>query len=158
MSMPTKQSILAFWRTEGSLTVPSSTNICWSCEAQTSSLERCHIIPRSKGGTELPSNLVLLCRRCHHEAPSVSFSKDPMLSWIRNRDERNYCNLEKHLKALQTIPSHLLKTIAEDPIKYELMLGTVSLLLEENAELHNGELAQSTVIAIVNEAARRIAA
>ena len=33
------------------------------------SLERAHIIPHSKGGESIPSNLVLLCKDCHKENP-----------------------------------------------------------------------------------------
>jgi hypothetical protein len=40
---------------------------------------KCHIVPRSLGGTNDPSNLVLLCGRCHREAPNVA---DPRFMWI----------------------------------------------------------------------------
>ncbi|MBP2028393.1 hypothetical protein J2Z35_002194 [Acetoanaerobium pronyense] len=55
---------------------------CWRCGYE-SRLERCHIIPYSLGGTDLPSNLVLLCPRCHIENPNVT---DPeiMWDWIRS--------------------------------------------------------------------------
>jgi hypothetical protein len=51
---------------------------CWRC-AYKSKLERCHIVPHSRGGSEDPANLVLLCRRCHREAPNVA---DPRFMWI----------------------------------------------------------------------------
>jgi ribosomal protein L37E len=51
---------------------------CWRCGYK-SQLERCHIVPDSLGGSNDPSNLVLLCRRCHREAPNVS---DPRFMWI----------------------------------------------------------------------------
>jgi ribosomal protein L37E len=51
---------------------------CWRCGYK-SSLERCHIIPHSLGGSEEPENLVLLCRRCHREAPNVA---DSRFMWI----------------------------------------------------------------------------
>lgn len=54
---------------------------CWRCGYE-ASLERCHIIPDSLGGEDTPSNLVLLCHRCHLENPNVT---DPeiMWDWIR---------------------------------------------------------------------------
>ena len=55
--------------------------LCWRCANETN-LERCHIVPRSLGGSELPSNLVLLCSKCHREAPNVSDSKFMWL-WLR---------------------------------------------------------------------------
>jgi hypothetical protein len=54
---------------------------CWRCGYK-SALERCHIVPDSRGGSEEPSNLVLLCGRCHREAPNVTDSKF-MWCWLR---------------------------------------------------------------------------
>lgn len=51
---------------------------CWRC-AYRSALERCHIVPRAMGGPDDVSNLILLCGRCHREAPNVS---DPRFMWI----------------------------------------------------------------------------
>lgn len=55
--------------------------LCWRCAHQRN-LQRCHIIPRSLGGDESPSNLVLLCAQCHSEAPNVA-DPDFMWVWIR---------------------------------------------------------------------------
>jgi HNH endonuclease len=54
---------------------------CWRCGYKTA-LHRCHIIPAALGGPDEPSNLVLLCERCHREAPNVV---DPefMWQWLR---------------------------------------------------------------------------
>lgn len=54
---------------------------CWRCGYKTT-LERCHIIPDSLGGTAEPSNLVLLCHRCHLENPNVT-EPEIMWDWIR---------------------------------------------------------------------------
>ncbi|MBC3926696.1 HNH endonuclease signature motif containing protein [Undibacterium sp. CY21W] len=51
---------------------------CWRC-AYKAKLQRCHIIPASRGGPASVENLVLLCGRCHREAPNVS---DSRLMWI----------------------------------------------------------------------------
>ena len=54
---------------------------CWRCGCKRT-LERCHIVPASLGGSDDPSNLVLLCHRCHLDSPNVA---DPeiMWDWIR---------------------------------------------------------------------------
>lgn len=54
---------------------------CWRCGCKRT-LERCHIVPASLGGSAEPSNLVLLCHRCHLDNPNVA---DPeiMWDWIR---------------------------------------------------------------------------
>jgi HNH endonuclease len=54
---------------------------CWRCGYK-SHLQKCHIIPKSLGGKGDPSNLVLLCGRCHREAPNVADSRF-MWIWMR---------------------------------------------------------------------------
>ncbi|WP_338554628.1 HNH endonuclease signature motif containing protein [Paenibacillus sp. KS-LC4] len=54
---------------------------CWRCGYE-KSLEKCHIIPDSLGGEDKPSNLVLLCKRCHLENPNIA-DPDIMWDWIR---------------------------------------------------------------------------
>lgn len=77
--------IIAYWRhvDEGGLSVDwaEAESHCWRCGYK-KDLERCHIIPDSLGGKDEPSNLVLLCKRCHAEGPNVT---DPeiMWDWIR---------------------------------------------------------------------------
>lgn len=51
---------------------------CWRCGYK-SRLHRCHIVPNAQGGPDEPSNLVLLCGRCHREAPNVA---DPSFMWL----------------------------------------------------------------------------
>jgi hypothetical protein len=52
----------------------------WSVWDQ-ASLQRCHLVPHALGGPDTASNLVLLCARCHSEAPDVA-DPDYMLGWI----------------------------------------------------------------------------
>jgi Zn finger protein HypA/HybF involved in hydrogenase expression len=52
--------------------------LCWRC-SEKRNLERCHIIPRSLGGSEEPNNLILLCKECHSEAPNVN---DSTFMWL----------------------------------------------------------------------------
>lgn len=78
----TVKDIVAYWTNkvyEGDLSVDWSEahERCWRCAHKTK-LERCHIIPHSRGGEDKPSNLVLLCKRCHLENPNVV---DPEVMW-----------------------------------------------------------------------------
>ncbi|MBO5394286.1 MAG: HNH endonuclease [Clostridia bacterium] len=50
---------------------------CWRCGCERN-LQRFHIIPHSLGGEDSPSNIVLLCSRCHADGPNVS---DPEIMW-----------------------------------------------------------------------------
>lgn len=61
--------------------------LCWRC-AHKRQLQRCHIIPRSLGGGDSPSNLVLLCAQCHAEAPNVA---DPEFMWVWLRAHAAQC-------------------------------------------------------------------
>jgi hypothetical protein len=54
---------------------------CWRCSRKTR-LEKCHIVPHALGGSDFPENLVLLCARCHREAPNVD-DPDYMWTWLR---------------------------------------------------------------------------
>ncbi len=51
-----------------------------------SSLQRCHIIPKSLGGNNHPENLFLMCKECHDLAPNTSF-KDVFMRWA---EKQNY--------------------------------------------------------------------
>jgi hypothetical protein len=50
------------------------------------SLEAAHLVPFASGGGTDVSNLVLLCKRCHREAPNVGSSAQPMIDWINRRE------------------------------------------------------------------------
>jgi hypothetical protein len=57
---------------------------CWRC-GTTKNVQRCHIIPHSQGGRDEPSNLLLLCRDCHNDAPNVSnATAEDFFNWMKN--------------------------------------------------------------------------
>lgn len=82
----TKKQIVDYWSSiedECGLSVDwaEAEERCWRCGYK-KKLQRCHIIPDSLGGKDEPSNLVLLCERCHIDAPNIE-SKTFMWDWIR---------------------------------------------------------------------------
>jgi hypothetical protein len=82
----TSNEIIDFWTSridESELGVDfvDANKRCWRCGYE-SELHRCHIIPDSLGGEDSPSNLVLLCRRCHIEAPNIK-DKDFFWEWLK---------------------------------------------------------------------------
>lgn len=82
----TKKRIAEYWFNivdEAGLSVDFSeaTRRCWRCGVE-ASLERCHIIPDSLGGTDSVHNLVLLCERCHIENPNVE-DQEIMWDWLK---------------------------------------------------------------------------
>jgi 5-methylcytosine-specific restriction endonuclease McrA len=54
---------------------------CWRCGYE-AGLERCHIVPQSLGGGDIPENYVLLCNTCHHEAPNIN-DKEFFWDWLK---------------------------------------------------------------------------
>ncbi len=64
--------------------------MCWACHtprSKWSSLERCHIIPKSSGGAGDASNLILMCRMCHLESPTVNHS-DALFIFLSRKKTR----------------------------------------------------------------------
>jgi hypothetical protein len=55
---------------------------CWN----RAKLERAHIVGRSIGGPDTPSNYLLLCPRCHALAPMTN-QRDWMLRWAETREK-----------------------------------------------------------------------
>lgn len=83
----TIQEAIDYWQSliyEGDLSVDweEAHTRCWRCGC-TRHLERCHIIPHSLGGIDHPSNIVLLCKRCHADGPNVN-DKEIMWDWIKS--------------------------------------------------------------------------
>lgn len=79
----TKEEIIDYWVRQGvdecdlSVDWAEADSHCWRCGCERN-LERCHIVPDSLGGKDEPSNLVLLCKRCHADGPNVA---DPEIMW-----------------------------------------------------------------------------
>lgn len=61
---------------------------CWHC-GDISKLYRCHIVPSSAGGQDCSNNYVLLCRRCHEQAPNCT-DKKIMMSWLKSDSTKIY--------------------------------------------------------------------
>ena len=82
----TIEEIVDYWseyenESELSVDFDEANKRCWRC-GHKRKLERCHIVPASRGGEDTPSNLVLLCKDCHKENPNVTDS-EIMWDWLR---------------------------------------------------------------------------
>ncbi len=101
-SMPSRQKIANYWtntdegqerirqiKQEYNINVTNLYSIehdlahCWACNktfrggskgynTPNLGLQRCHIIPHSLGGSDHPSNLLLMCESCHTVSPDTS--------------------------------------------------------------------------------------
>jgi len=101
--LPTVKSILDYWDSrpetykELSFCFDREEPTCFACHdghegkydcqgasAWTKSgLQRSHIIPDSLGGTNDPSNFVMLCKGCHKQNPQSS-SKKAYMDWLKH--------------------------------------------------------------------------
>lgn len=79
---------------------------CWNCAKsfKYSKPDRCHIIPKSLGGLDTPSNFVILCKECHQTSPDTIYPDD-MWDWIKGNKKlvgfyENSYNLDAALKQL----------------------------------------------------------
>lgn len=61
---------------------------CWACGHFSSEHKatRAHVVARSRGGTDDPSNYFLLCDVCHEEQPD-GLSRELQEQWLKNRDD-----------------------------------------------------------------------
>ena len=67
---------------------------CFGCGKETN-LQLCHLIPDKLGGTKEPDNIVLLCSRCHSNAPNIAIPQI-MIDWIH--EETLKYDLTTHMK------------------------------------------------------------
>lgn len=73
-SAPSKELIADVWGL--------APDVCAACGYESRHLQRCHVVPHALGGSDVdPENFVLLCKRCHIDAPD---HRDPihMHAWV----------------------------------------------------------------------------
>jgi hypothetical protein len=77
---------------------------CWRCGHNDRPLERCHVIPASLKGEDIPSNYRLLCNDCHHEAPNVN-DPNEMDDWIKRTCVPTYNTFWEIRKTVKKVAS-----------------------------------------------------
>lgn len=55
--------------------------LLWNHKEVTTKLNRCHIVPKALGGSDLPDNLFLMCESCHTESPDT-INKKAFIRWV----------------------------------------------------------------------------
>lgn len=56
-------------------------NLTWNDDVVKSKLQKCHIVPRAKGGEDIPSNMFLMCPTCHEQSPDTINAAN-FLRWV----------------------------------------------------------------------------
>ncbi|NVM38572.1 MAG: HNH endonuclease [Candidatus Lokiarchaeota archaeon] len=107
---------------------------CWRCGYKRKA-QKCHIVPKSLGGSEKPSNLIPLCAQCHDEAPDVS-EVNEMFDWIKKDCATFYDTFWEDRALMDAISNGVdlnhIKSF-EDVVKY---FARYCFLLENNISYH----------------------
>jgi hypothetical protein len=91
-------------------------------------LERCHLVPHALGGPDSPDNLVLLCGRCHSDAPNVG-NVEYMLRWIGDREYWGSAlghEIEEAIRQAAVTEAqivHFNNRVTQDPDEFESAMG-----------------------------------
>ena len=115
----------------------------WKLPEVRKNLQRCHIIPRQFGGSDDPSNLMLLCSRCHRDSPDTR-SRQMFLHWFYNRRQQPGWWHKYMLEAIQILKEdyHVVAPTFSDNIldpKYQ----------SEHLGLHGGSISDSTIVSFL---------
>ena len=125
---------------------------CWRCACKVTkeeNLQRCHIIPRALGGEDTPSNLVLLCKRCHAEGPNVT-DPEVMWDWIRSYGVAFYDMFWTHMALKEyyfmygyrysdEVKEIIKHSKCNDEEKAMILLTKISKNMYNNANIHYGQ-------------------
>lgn len=126
---------------------------CWRCWVD-GPLQRCHIVPASRGGADEPRNLILLCTRCHREQPNVR-TPQATWTWLRSTLHSGAMRFaEEWLAAYEFSYGEepLTQTVA-DPERFGARLSAE--LVDAVAHWGDGRLNPATIAACVRKAEGR---
>lgn len=152
----TNFELATYWSNLGEFDIDLNYPCCFACKGpfitrwDTSTLQKAHLIARVSGGSVDPSNLVLLCIRCHREAPMIGTSVEFMKEWVQKRDSyASYLigRIHMELSNLETLPDIL------DCISNIKSTSVTKLILAKAEELHiekhsGGDAIAAMVIAL----------
>ena len=108
---------------------------CW----ERAPVQRCHIVPRSLGGSDEVSNLVLMCKVCHDLSPDVT---DPAMffAWTKRQNwlARDYEDIERAFRDLGIEGDELenLKRVMSEIHNSKYLKERLLEFIGENAGVH----------------------
>jgi hypothetical protein len=86
-SLPSLKAIQKYWYTQERFDFVEAFDeknkefYCWACDSDVSQVQKCHIVARSLGGSNEPSNLFLMCKSCHLESPDTLY-EEIFFDWL----------------------------------------------------------------------------
>jgi hypothetical protein len=117
-SAPTRLKIAKYWCERGTfINVVRERSGCFACTKRSegwssSTLQAAHLIASADDGSIDLSNLVLLCARCHREAPMVGQSARFMIDWINRRESYTRYELRRIFEECNAIDPKLAERVA----------------------------------------------
>lgn len=107
-------------------------------------LERCHIVPEALNGKTIPSNLFLLCKKCHKESPDT-VHKESFFNWVYN--QRISCLFGYNIKIFKNELEQALNSFNLKPeIITKYNVSELLKQLDNEINDHAGTISVSTVI------------
>lgn len=116
-------------------------------------LERCHIIPRTKGGADATSNMFLMCPSCHEKSPDTANARS-FFRWVYDqRKTHSFGCLRLDIlrdkvkdrlirRGYDITPEELAKVIGDKNLAYDKMKEYLS----GHIETHQFHYAESSMI------------
>ena len=119
-----------------------------------SGLERAHMTAAALGGEDAPENLMLLCSRCHADAPMVA---DPaaMLRWVTARESSQAAHIREALAEL----GRLGVTVDEGVLsRADAVVAAVPGAVDDlGAASHSGRMSPATLALVAKRAIEKSA-
>ena len=141
---------------------PHEADRCWSCGSNRRNLQKCHIVPKSLGGPNDPSNIVPLCPHCHDEAPDV---KDPEVMWTWIATQQNGLSglgMGRYEYLWDALPGLVKKYNISTDLECQLALEWMLWLAKNKISAHCGQalhagafIKDSTMLWLTEEAVKR---
>lgn len=186
MSVPTKWQLAQHWidsperETFAPMLQDVAAPCCFACDWHSerwlkatpkaswerATLERAHIVPSSRGGSDDASNVILLCAPCHRDSPDWH-DRTEMARWIAGRPDRASKEVEEFsdwCDALKQVPEFkgLLAMYEADPAVPDNVAveRIVAMLWESTLKggTHATGISNGTKVAILRDTLSRVTA
>lgn len=132
---------------------------CWACNKSIRGgrkryntkglgLHRCHVVPRAHGGSNHPSNIVLMCTDCHKDNPD-SLDEFSFWWWFNNVES----HFNKSIRMLSTCIPQDMRDMSDDTAR-ELHQRVLNILDEDKPVLVHGRISMGSMMGVVAKAVR----